>query len=63
MTPHPNAEYLRAMADGKRVMVTFSDGDCIPLDGCSSTVWLSLLHPQAVPQARFWTFHIEEQTP
>lgn len=31
MTPHPNAEYLRALADGKRVVVKFPDGYSAPV--------------------------------
>lgn len=65
MTPHPNAEYLRAMADGQRVMVKYRSGNEYPLWECSTTVIMSLLHPHCqYPQDKNWTFHIEqEQTP
>jgi len=64
MTPHPNAEYLRAMADGKRVMVDFMDlNPKVPFEDCSATVQMSLLYPRAVPQSWRWKFHIEEPTP
>lgn len=64
MTTHPNAEYLRALADGKRVDVKFPDGYRVPLEDCSSTVQQALLRPGSVPQSGGWTFHIEqEQTP
>lgn len=65
MTPHPHAEYLRALADGKRVMVDFMNCQPrIPFDDCSATVQMSLLYPKAFPQSWRWTFHIEqEQTP
>lgn len=63
MTPHPNAEYLRALADGKRVMVKFKGfgAEDRPLWGCSSTVIMSLVNPYChVPQAKNWSFHIEQ---
>ncbi len=62
MTPHPNAEYLRALADGKRVMVLFEDdGFSYPLWDCGSTVIMSLLHPRCqAPQSKDWSFHIEQ---
>jgi hypothetical protein len=61
MTPHPNAEYLRALADGKRVMVFFHDNGCLyPLWDCSSTVIMSLLSPDGAPQSKYWSFHIEQ---
>lgn len=61
MTPHPNAEYLRALADGKRVMVFFKgEEDPYPLSDCSTSVQLSLLSPHACPQYMFWSFHIEQ---
>lgn len=61
MTPHPNAEYLRALADGKRVMVQFGTHDCCPFEDCSTTVQMSLLRPGTTPQARWWSFHIEQE--
>jgi hypothetical protein len=64
MTPHPNAEYLRALADGKRVMVQFRGfNECDPLDLCSTTVHMSLLRPESVPQEHRWSFHIEQEQP
>lgn len=61
MTPHPNAEYLRALADGKRVMVDFVDVDQLyPVWDCSTTVILSLLRPDAATRGRHWSFHIEQ---
>lgn len=61
MTPHPNAEYLRALADGKRVCVLFRGDDFFyPLWDCSSTVVMSLLRPATMPQAKSWSFHIEQ---
>ena len=64
MTPHPNAEFLRALADGKRVMVVYQSGGEYPLWECSTTVIMSLLHPHCqYPQAKHWTFHIEHMEP
>lgn len=68
MTNHPNAEYLRALADGKPVMVEFiADVDStyhrVPLLGCSTTVIMSLLSPNGTPQAKHWSFHIEQTEP
>lgn len=62
MTPHPNAEYLRALADGKRVMVKFvGDEFDEELQACSTTVIMSLIHPNChYPQALPWSFHIEQ---
>lgn len=61
MTPHPNAEYLRALADGKRICVLFKDYDFFyPLWDCSSTVILSLFSHSPVPQSKYWSFHIEQ---
>lgn len=66
MTPHRNAEYLRALADGKRVRVEFSDspdGISHPLEDCSTSVQMSLLSPSAYPQIKDWSFHIEQTEP
>lgn len=63
MTPHPNAEYLRALADGKRVAVKFPDGYSAPVEDCSTTVFIALVRPGSVPQSGGWTFHIEEAEP
>ncbi len=64
MTPHPNAEYLRALADGKRVVVLFEDDDFFyPLWDCSTTVLMSLFRPENLPMPRGWSFHIEHVEP
>ena len=64
MTPHPNAEYLRALADGQRVVVKFPDGYSAPVEDCSTTVIMALLSPHCqAPQAKHWTFHIEHTEP
>lgn len=64
MTPHPNAEYLRALADGRQVLVKFSDdGTEYPVLLCSEKVVLSLIDPESAPQDHYWKFRIENTEP
>lgn len=63
MTQHPNADLLRALADGKQVLVKFSDnGDEYPVLHCSEKVILSLVDPESAEQDHYWKFRIEQQT-
>lgn len=63
MTPHPNADLLRALADGKQVLVQFSDnGDEYPVLHCSENVILSLIDPESAEPDNYWKFRIEQQT-
>ena len=57
---HPNAECLRALADGKQVVVRFPNGYSAPIEDRSTTVCISLFRPCSVPQSEGWTFHIED---
>lgn len=62
MSAHPNAEALRAIADGKPVMVDFMDlRPPTPFSDCSATVQMSLLCPTSFPQGWRWRFVIEQE--